>query len=42
MNSESILSSFFNKNENQNYIGTIPDVKYYGVNTMEKMHGKSF
>jgi len=27
---------YFNTNENQNYIGPIPDVKYYGADTMEK------
>lgn len=27
---------FFNVKQNQNYIGSIPDVKYYGPNTIKK------
>ena len=27
---------FFNTNENQNYVGPMPDTKYYGVDTMSK------
>jgi len=27
---------YFNTNENQNYVGAIPDAKYYGTGTMGK------
>jgi len=30
------LPHYFNTNENQNYVGPIPDAKYYGSDTMEK------
>jgi DNA polymerase type B, organellar and viral. len=33
---------FFNTSKNQNYIGPIPDVKYHGVDTMEKTARKMF
>jgi len=33
---------YFNTDENQDYIGPIPDVKYYGVDTMENTAGKQF
>ena len=33
---------FFNTSENQNYIDPIPDIKYYGVDTMEKTARKKF
>jgi len=33
---------YFNTNENHNYVGPIPDVKYYGVDTMENTARKQF
>jgi len=33
---------YFNTSENQNYVGPIPDVKYYGVDTMENTARKQF
>jgi len=33
---------YFNTNENQDYIGPILDVKYYGIDTMEKTVQKKF
>ena len=27
---------YFNTNENQNYIGPIPDIKFYGADIMKK------
>jgi len=32
---------YFNTNENQNYVGPIPDISFYGTNKMEKMHEKN-
>jgi hypothetical protein len=33
---------YFNTNENQNYIGLIPDIKYYGFDTMGKTARETF
>ena len=33
---------FFNTNENQNYVGPIPDIKYYGADTMSKPTREAF
>lgn len=33
---------YFNTSENQNYVVPIPNVKYYGVNTMENTARKQF
>jgi hypothetical protein len=33
---------FFNTTENQNYIGKIPDTKYYGVNSMKPKEREEF
>jgi hypothetical protein len=34
--------NYFNTNENQNYVGPIPDTKYYGTNTMSKPARETF
>jgi hypothetical protein len=36
------FSHYFNTKENQNYIGILPDIKYYGVDRMEKPAREKF
>lgn len=33
---------YFNTNENQNYVGPIPDIRFYGFDTMEKSAREKF
>jgi hypothetical protein len=32
---------YFNTNENQNFVGPIPDPRFYGADTMEKVHERN-